>query len=98
MVLQKKKSVFSAVLHKQLSTTGVPVSVQYGADAINDLEVLLGEGIAPEQVIIGGLDRLDAVERKDAIAVATSRCLWWHLDHVGWATLKATRTMNNVFN
>ena len=36
-------------------------------------------------VIIGGLDRLDAVERKDAIAVAR-RGAMVALDHVGWAT------------
>ena len=65
--------------------TGVPVSVQYGADAVNDLEILLGEGIAPNRVIIGGLDRLDAVERKEAFAVAR-RGAYVALDHVGWST------------
>jgi phosphotriesterase-related protein len=65
--------------------TGVPVSVQYGADAVNDLEVILGEGLEPNRVIIGGLDRLDAVERKEVFAVA-GRGAYVALDHVGWST------------
>lgn len=65
--------------------TGVPVSVQYGADAVNDLEILLSESIAPNRIIIGGLDRLDAAERKEAFAVA-SRGAYVALDHVGWST------------
>ena len=68
-ITEKEISLFRGSAQAALST-GVPVSVQYGADAVNDLEILLAEGIAPEHVIIGGLDRLDAVERKDAIAVA----------------------------
>jgi phosphotriesterase-related protein len=67
--------------------TGVAVSVQYGADAVNDLEILLGEGIEPNRIIIGGLDRADAVERKEAFAVA-SRGAYVALDHVGWSTSK----------
>ncbi len=70
---------------KAALATGVPVSVQYGADAVHDLEILLGEGIAPERVVIGGLDRLDAVERKEAFAVAR-RGAYIALDHVGWST------------
>jgi phosphotriesterase-related protein len=65
--------------------TGVAVSVQYGADAVNDLEILLAEGIEPNRIIIGGLDRVDAVERKEAFAVA-SRGAYVALDHVGWST------------
>ncbi len=65
--------------------TGVPVSVQYGADAVNDLEILIGEGIEPNRVIIGGLDRLDAFQRNEVFAVAR-RGAYVALDHVGWAT------------
>ena len=83
-ITEKEISLFRGSAQAALST-GVPVSVQYGADAVKDLEILLGEGIAPEHVIIGGLDRLDAVERKDAIAVAR-RGAMVALDHVGWAT------------
>ncbi len=73
------------VLHKQLLATGVPVSVQYGADAISDLEILLGEGIKPNRIIIGGLDRIEAVERKEAFAIA-KRGAYVALDHVGWSS------------
>ncbi|MFJ5716017.1 phosphotriesterase [Neobacillus sp. NPDC093127] len=64
--------------------TGVPVSVQYGADATGDLEILLGEGVAENRIIIGGLDRLDAVRRKEAFAVA-KRGAYVAIDHVGWS-------------
>ncbi|HWL13251.1 MAG TPA: phosphotriesterase [Ureibacillus sp.] len=65
--------------------TGVPVSVQYGAEAISDLEILLGEGIAPNRVIIGGLDRIEAVESKAAFEIA-ERGAYVAIDHVGWST------------
>jgi phosphotriesterase-related protein len=67
------------------NTTGVAASVQYGEDAVNDLEILLGEGIAPDRLIIGGLDRVDAVERKEAFTIAR-RGAYVALDHVGWST------------
>ncbi len=67
------------------NASGVAASVQYGEDAVNDLEILLGEGIAPERVIIGGLDRIVAVERKEAFAIARlGACV--ALDHIGWST------------
>jgi phosphotriesterase-related protein len=83
-ITEKEVSLFLGSAKAALAT-GVPVSVQYGADAINDLEILLSEGIDSNRVIIGGLDRLDAVERKEAFAVAR-RGAYVALDHVGWAT------------
>ncbi|WP_066072570.1 aryldialkylphosphatase [Neobacillus soli] len=65
--------------------TGVPVSIQYGADATGDLEILLGEGVAENRIIIGGLDRIDAVRRKEAFAVA-KRGAYVAIDHVGWSS------------
>lgn len=65
--------------------TGVPVSVQYGADAVDDLDILLGEGIAPHRVIIGGLDRLEAVEHEEAFKIA-QRGAYVAIDHIGWTT------------
>ncbi|MCM3726499.1 phosphotriesterase [Neobacillus cucumis] len=83
-ISEKETNLFRGSAQAALAT-GVPVSVQYGADAVNDLEILLGEGIEPNRVIIGGLDRLDAVRRKEAFAVA--RCgAMVALDHVGWTT------------
>jgi phosphotriesterase-related protein len=83
-ITEKETNLFRGSAQAAL-TTGVPVSVQYGADAINDLEILLGEGIEANRVIIGGLDRLDAIERKEAFAVARFGTMV-ALDHVGWAT------------
>ncbi|MFJ7746640.1 phosphotriesterase [Peribacillus sp. NPDC097295] len=64
--------------------TGVPVSVQYGADAVNDLEVIMNEGLDASRIIIGDLDCLDAVEREEAFAIA-ERGAYVALDHVGWS-------------
>lgn len=83
-ITEVEKNLFRGAAQTSLET-GVPVSVQYGADAVSDLEILLGEGIAPNRIIIGGLDRLDAVQRKEAFAVA-GRGAYVALDHVGWST------------
>ncbi|MEH7177599.1 phosphotriesterase family protein [Neobacillus vireti] len=83
-ITEKETNLFRGSAQAAL-TTGVPVSVQYGQDAINDLEILLGEGIEPNRVIIGGLDRLEAVEHGEAFAVARRGAIV-ALDHVGWKT------------
>ncbi|EKN66613.1 aryldialkylphosphatase [Neobacillus bataviensis LMG 21833] len=83
-ISEKETSLFRGSA-QAARATGVPVSVQYGTDAVNDLEILLGEGIEPNRVIIGGLDRLDAAKRKEAFAVAR-RGAYIALDHVGWTT------------
>ena len=83
-ITEIEKSLFRGVA-QAAHTTGVAASVQYGEDAVNDLEILLGEDIAPDRVIIGGLDRVNAVERKEAFAIAR-RGAYVALDHVGWST------------
>lgn len=83
-ITEKETNLFRGSAQAAL-TTGVPVSVQYGADAMSDLEILLAEGIDPNRVIIGGLDRIDAVERREAFAVARHGAMV-ALDHVGSAT------------
>lgn len=83
-ITEKETSLFRGSA-QAAHAAGVPVSVQYGANAIGDLEILLDEGIESNQVIIGGLDRLDAVDRKEAFAVAR-RGAMVALDHVGWTT------------
>jgi len=82
-ITEKETNLFRGAAQAAL-TTGVPVSVQYGADAVSDLEILLGEGIEPNRVIIGALDRLDAVERGEIFAIARQGA-YVALDHVGWA-------------
>lgn len=81
---QVENGLFRGSAQTALST-GVPVSVQYGADAINDLEVLLSEGIAANRIIIGGLDRLEAVESKVVLEIAKVGG-YVALDHVGWSS------------
>ncbi|MBM0236199.1 hypothetical protein JNW88_01955 [Micromonospora sp. ATA32] len=63
-------------------TTGVPVSIRYGDDAVRDLEVVLDEKLPAARVVVGGLDRKDAVAAGAPLEVAT-RGAYVGLDHVG---------------
>ncbi|GII85274.1 phosphotriesterase [Sphaerisporangium siamense] len=63
-------------------TTGVPVSIRYGDDAVRDLGVVLDEGLPAGRVVGGGLDRTDAVRAGAPHAVA-ARGAYVALDHVG---------------
>ena len=54
------ESLFRGAARAALAT-GVPVSIRYGADAVADLEVVLDEGLPADRVVVGGLDRKDAV-------------------------------------
>ncbi len=83
-ITQVETSLFRGSAQTALET-GIPVSVQYGADAISEIEILLGEGIAPNRVVIGGLDRLEAVESKAVFKIA-ERGAYVAIDHVGWST------------
>lgn len=62
--------------------TGVAVSIRYGADALHDLDVVLGEGLPADRVVVGGLDRADAVAAGAPLDVAR-RGAYVVLDHVG---------------
>ncbi|WP_406723254.1 phosphotriesterase [Streptomyces althioticus] len=62
--------------------TGVPVSVRYGKDALHDLDVVLDEKLPAERVVVGGLDRRDAVAAGAPLEVAR-RGAYVALDHVG---------------
>lgn len=61
---------------------GVPASIRYGNDAIHDLEIVLDEKLPADRVVVGGLDRTDAVAVGAALKVA-SRGAFVALDHVG---------------
>ncbi|MCU1517708.1 MAG: aryldialkylphosphatase [Pseudarthrobacter sp.] len=61
-------------------TTGVPVSIRFGADALHDLDIVLDEQIGADRVLVGGLDRKDAAG--SAIEVA-GRGAFVGIDHVG---------------
>ncbi|MEU1522440.1 phosphotriesterase [Nocardia rhamnosiphila] len=63
-------------------TTGVPVSIRYGADAVHDLEIVLDEKLPADRVVVGGLDRKDAVVAAAAHEVAR-RGAYVALDNIG---------------
>ncbi|MEV7789417.1 phosphotriesterase [Streptomyces sp. NPDC088106] len=63
-------------------TTGVALSVRYGKDARHDLGVVLDEQLPAGRVVVGGLDRRDAVASGAPLEVAR-RGAYVALDHVG---------------
>lgn len=62
--------------------TGVPAMIACGADALAELDVALGEGVPAGRIVIGGLDRVDAVTAGWPVEVAR-RGAWVAIDHVG---------------
>jgi len=62
--------------------TGVPVSIRYGADAVAELRLLLDEGLPADRVVVGDLDRTEAVAAGWPAAVA-GRGAYAAIDHVG---------------
>ena len=63
-------------------TTGVPMSIRFGANAVADLDVALDEGLAADRIIVGGVDRVDAFEAGAALEVA-KKGAFVGIDHVG---------------
>jgi phosphotriesterase-related protein len=62
--------------------TGVAVSLRYGADALRGLQVVLDEGLPADRVVVGDLDRTDAVAAGWPTKVAESGA-YVAIDHVG---------------
>ncbi|GAA2206634.1 phosphotriesterase-related protein [Nonomuraea monospora] len=62
--------------------TGVPLSLRYGHDAAHDLQVVLDERLPADRVVVGGLDRADAVAAGAHLEVARLGA-YVALDHVG---------------
>lgn len=77
------ESLFRGAARAALAT-GAPVSVRYAVDAAAELELVLDEGVAADRVLVGGLDRVDAVAAGAHLAVA-GRGAYVGLDHVGAA-------------
>lgn len=75
------ESLFRGAARAALAT-GVPVSLRYGADALGDLQVVLDEGLPADRVVVGDLDRKDAVAAGWPAAVAESGA-YVAIDHVG---------------
>ena len=63
---------------------GVPVLVSCGADALAELQLALDESIRAEQVVIGDLDRRDAVSKGWHLEVARKGASV-AIDHIGLA-------------
>jgi phosphotriesterase-related protein len=76
-----EESLFRGAARAALAT-GVPVSIRHGADAMRDLEIVLDEQLPADRVVVGGLDRKDAVSAGTPLAVAR-RGAFVGLDHVG---------------
>ncbi|MFI1462196.1 phosphotriesterase family protein [Nocardia carnea] len=62
--------------------TGVAVSLRYGADAVRDLGIVLDEHLPADRVVVGGLDRADAVAA-DAAREIVGRGAYIAVDNVG---------------
>jgi phosphotriesterase-related protein len=76
-------SLFRGAARAALAT-GVPASIRFGADAIHDLEIVLDEGLPADRVLVGGLDRKDAVASGAALEVVR-RGAHAAIDHIGSA-------------
>ncbi|MFH5821446.1 phosphotriesterase [Georgenia sp. AZ-5] len=75
------ESLFRGAARTALNT-GVAVSIRYGKDALHDLDVVLDEQLPADRVVVGGLDRKDAVAAGVPLEVAR-RGAFVALDHVG---------------
>lgn len=75
------ESLFRGAARAGLAT-GVPVSILFGADALADLEVVLDGKLTADRVVVGGLDRADAVSANAPLEIAR-RGAYVALDHVG---------------
>ncbi|QGK68666.1 phosphotriesterase [Allosaccharopolyspora coralli] len=76
-----EESLFRGAARTAL-TTGVPISIRYGEDALRDLDVVLNENLPADRVVVGGLDRKDAIADDSALALAR-RGAFVAVDHVG---------------
>jgi phosphotriesterase-related protein len=74
-----EESLFRGAARAALQT-GVPLSIRFGADAGHDLGIVLDEGLPPERVVVGGLDRRAAAGAAHEIA---RRGAYVALDHTG---------------
>jgi phosphotriesterase-related protein len=75
------ESLFRGAARTALST-GVAVSIRYGSDAVHDLDVVLDEKLPADRVVVGGLDRKDAVATGAPLEISR-RGAYVALDHVG---------------
>lgn len=64
------------------ATYGVPVFIRSGADALAELQLAVDETLKPERILIGDLDRRDAVDNGWPMSVAAAGARV-SIDHIG---------------
>ncbi len=64
------------------ATYGVPVYIRCGADALAELQLAIDESLASERIVMGGMDRRDAVAKQWPMAVARTGARV-AIDHIG---------------
>ncbi|MCG2620918.1 phosphotriesterase [Arthrobacter sp. I2-34] len=75
------ESLFRGAARTALAT-GIPASIRFGKDALVELEIVLDEKLPADRVLVGGLDRRDAVAAGAPLKVA-ERGAYVALDHIG---------------
>ncbi|MBC2590879.1 phosphotriesterase family protein [Rhodococcus aetherivorans] len=78
-----EESLFRGAARTALAT-GVAASIRYGNDAVHDLGIVLAEKLPADRVVVGGLDRKDAIAAGTPFEIAR-RGAFVALDHVGTA-------------
>lgn len=61
---------------------GVPVFIRCGADALAEMQLAIDETLRPERIVMGGMDRRDAVAKGWPMAVASAGARLG-IDHIG---------------
>nr|WP_315591913.1 phosphotriesterase [uncultured Cupriavidus sp.] len=64
------------------ATYGVPVFIRCGADALEEMQLAIDEDLSPERLVMGGMDRRDAVAKGWPMAVARAGARVG-VDHIG---------------
>jgi phosphotriesterase-related protein len=64
------------------SDTGTAASIRFGADPLQELDLVLAEGLPADRVLVGGMDRNDAAATGAPLKVA-ERGAFVGIDHVG---------------
>ncbi|KQV06680.1 aryldialkylphosphatase [Leifsonia sp. Root112D2] len=76
-----EESLFRGAARTALHT-GVALSIRYGNDVVHDLEIVLDESLPASRVVVGALDRTDAVAAGAPHDIAR-RGAFIAVDHVG---------------
>ena len=84
-----EESLFRGAARAALST-GVPVSLRYGSDAVHDLQIVLDEKLPADRVVVGDLDREDALAAGAPLDRRPRGIR--RIDHVGLRTRRTRRT------